>query len=679
MPTVGIYADELCKALNIEYDDKNEKLKEQGEKTFDDLCFEYGLELDDVTCDYEMVKAEKGQEAADLAREEAAAKGKDTMRTIWKVDIPANRYDLLCIEGLTRSLQTYRGVMDPVQYSLVKPERPLQCFVKKEVAQVRPYFVMAVLRNISFTPASYESFIDLQDKLHQNIGRRRELVSMGTHDLDTLEGPFTYEALAPETINFVPLKDPEGVSLDGSRSFDAKSLLTGYQSHQQLRAYVPLIYDKPKYPVIYDKKRTVCSLPPIINSWHSRIKLETKNVLLDVTGLDYTKCCVVLDTLCAMFSQHCEKPFEVEQVEMIIEEDYPKDVPFVTPGSRKLYPTMAEKKFTANPERMKDWLDIKHLSTPDVQTYLKKMMMPSEVLSDGQLSVRVPCTRSDVMHECDVIEDLAIAYGYNNLRAVVPEVVADIKDQKVGRLTDMLRQEFAGAGYNEGLTFVLCSKEDCFKWFRREPCAETLERQPHAWSYEPLLPPVLLKNPKTKEYNTVRTSLVPGLLKTLNHNKKNPLPIRFFEVADVVVQDNAQETNARNMRRAAAVICNRTSSFEEIHGLLDHLMYKLDCRSSVWIGEEKLKNGGKCDWTGKVYELQHGSDAEFLPGMCGHIFVDGIKIGVAGVLRPDVLNPPPEFVGDGADKVRLTAPWSITAPVSALEFNVEPFLEWLNQ
>lgn len=36
------------------------------------------------------------------------------------------------------------------------------------------------------------SFIDLQDKLHQNICRRRTLVAIGTHDLDTIQGPFTY-------------------------------------------------------------------------------------------------------------------------------------------------------------------------------------------------------------------------------------------------------------------------------------------------------------------------------------------------------------------------------------------------------------------------------------------------------------------------------------------------------
>jgi phenylalanyl-tRNA synthetase beta chain len=57
--------------------------------------------------------------------------------------------------------------------------------------------VCAVLRNITFTEASYKSFIDLQDKLHQNICRKRTLVAIGTHDLDTLAPPFTYEALPP--------------------------------------------------------------------------------------------------------------------------------------------------------------------------------------------------------------------------------------------------------------------------------------------------------------------------------------------------------------------------------------------------------------------------------------------------------------------------------------------------
>lgn len=62
---------------------------------------------------------------------------------------------------------------------------------------------------MTFTQDAYDSFIDLQDKLHHNLGRRRTLVSFGTHDLDTIKGPFTYEALKPEEIEFIALNKTE--------------------------------------------------------------------------------------------------------------------------------------------------------------------------------------------------------------------------------------------------------------------------------------------------------------------------------------------------------------------------------------------------------------------------------------------------------------------------------------
>lgn len=71
--------------------------------------------------------------------------------------------------------------------------------------QIRPLVSGAILRNITFTKESYASFISLQDKLHQNLARQRTLVSIGTHDLDTVQGPFTYEALPPDQIKFTPL------------------------------------------------------------------------------------------------------------------------------------------------------------------------------------------------------------------------------------------------------------------------------------------------------------------------------------------------------------------------------------------------------------------------------------------------------------------------------------------
>ena len=77
--------------------------------------------------------------------------------------------------------------------------------IRLQTSEIRPYVSGAILRNVKFTQARYESFIALQDKLHQNLARQRSLVAIGTHDLDTLKGPFTYEALPPKDINFIPL------------------------------------------------------------------------------------------------------------------------------------------------------------------------------------------------------------------------------------------------------------------------------------------------------------------------------------------------------------------------------------------------------------------------------------------------------------------------------------------
>jgi len=87
---------------------------------------------------------------------------------------------------------------------------------------------------------------------------------------------------------------------------------------------------------------------------------------------------------------------------------------------------------------------------------------------------------------------------------------------------------------------------------------------------------VKLANPKTLEYQVVRTSLLPGLLKTVRENKAHPLPLKVFETSDVVIKDPDAERQARNIRHAAALWCNKTAGFEVVHGLLDRIMAMLE-------------------------------------------------------------------------------------------------------
>jgi len=181
--------------------------------------------------------------------------------------------------------------------------------VRPETLLVRPFIVCAVLRGVSFDAARYNSFIDLQDKLHQNICRKRTLVAIGTHDLSTVKGPFTYEALPPEDIRFVPLKQ--------EREFSAAELMEYYKGDQKLKAFLPILDGSLVFPVIYDAQRTVLSLPPIINGAHSAISLDTRDVFIECTATDLTKAHIVLNMVVTMFSQYSAAPFTVEGVEVV--------------------------------------------------------------------------------------------------------------------------------------------------------------------------------------------------------------------------------------------------------------------------------------------------------------------------------------------------------------------------
>lgn len=90
---------------------------------------------------------------------------------------------------------------------------------------------------------------------------------------------------------------------------------------------------------------------------------------------------------------------------------------------------------------------------------------------------------------------------------------------------------------------------------------------------------VVLANPKTIEYQVVRTSLYPGILKTVRENRKHTLPLRVFEVSDIVVKDASLERQARNVRRVAGVYCGRRAEFEVVHGLLDRMMLGLGIKN----------------------------------------------------------------------------------------------------
>ncbi|KAJ4312126.1 phenylalanine--tRNA ligase subunit beta [Neodidymelliopsis sp. IMI 364377] len=593
MPTIAVDKAALFKELGRDYTTEE----------FDELCFEFGIELDEDTS--QSTKPEDQAQPPQL-----------------KIEIPANRYDMLCFEGIALNLKVFLEKEKLPKWQVTPPKdgQLQELHIKPETAQVRELCSGVILRNIKFTQARYDSFIALQDKLHQNLARQRTLVSIGTHDLDTVKGPFTYEALKPEEIEFIPLNQ--------TKKMNGKQLMEFYEKDKHLGRYLHIIRDSPLYPVIYDANRTVMSLPPIINGNHSKITLDTKNVFIEITATDKTKVEIVNHMLIAMFAGYAES---IEAIKIISPHNN---------ESRKS-PDLSPREWKAEVDYLNNVTGL-DLSPEEISKLLAKMghdVSPSKT-DKNILDVSVPITRADILHQADIMEDYSIAYGFNKLPRVYPNKTAAVSAPlPINKLGDIVRIESASAGWTEVMPLILCSHEENFEWLNRVDDGKTA---------------IKLANPKTAEYQLVRTSLLPGLLKTINSNKHHSVPMKIFEVSDVGFKDESQERKSRNERHFAAAVMGKTSGFEQVHGLLDRLMLML--RSKFMTREDGLKNTAL-----EGYWIEEVDDATFLPGHAASIKINlGGKnhtIGVFGILHPSVLQK-----------------FELPYPVSTVEFNLEVFL-----
>ena len=423
--------------------------------------------------------------------------------------------------------------------------------------------------------------MELQDKLYHNICRGRSLVSMGTHDLDSEKGPFYYRALKPEEIKFRMLNRTEETS--------GTEILSVLNQDPKLKYYTHLLKDEPLYPVVTDSQGIIMDLPPMINSEHSKIKTNTRNVIIDITAKDLTKAKIVLNTLVAVFSMYWEDKFTIEQVEVI------------TPSGKSIpYPDISTKTFDCDAGYLTNLAGI-NVEKPEIVRLLNKMALNSHITEDGLIRVEVPITRSDIIHACDIAEDLAISYGFNNIKKCKPQTVCNGYQQPINKLTDLIRLELSFAGYIESLTMALVSKKDMFTNMLRDINEENLSKT------------VQIYKSKTTEFEIFRTSLIPGILKTINANQTNQLPYKVFEISDNVLIDENDETGAINRRSLCFAYANNTSGFEQVHGIIDHIMHKLG------LAYEDRTNG---------YYIQPAFEKIFLEDRQAHLFVRGVKAGV---------------------------------------------------
>ena len=507
----------------------------------------------------------------------------------FNLEVFPNRPDLLSIEGLARAYATFTGLEKGLRRYDVK-EAGYRVNVEKKVEGVRPWFVTAVVKNVEFDDPLIRSIIQMQEKLHVTHGRRRRKVAIGLHNLEPVEFPVTYTT-KPSEFTFRPL----GERFEKNITQILTEMHTG-------REYAWTVEGFEEYPMILDSKGMVLSMPPIINGEYTRLDEATRDLFIDVTGTDLKAITEVLNIIVTTFADRGAEVYAVEN--------------HYHDGSVLKTPDLSPKTMALDIDYVNGTLGMEY-TMEEVADLLAGMGHDAHV--GEALTVEYPCYRTDIIHPMDLVEDVAIAYGYDKFVPEIPEIATEAGENPLEVFSRGLRNFLVGFGFQEVVTFMMTSPERLFNRMTLpvEPIAET-------------------SNPKMEGYTCIRNRLLPGLMEVLASNKHHSYPQNVYEVDDVVLLDPSTETGARSERRLAVALCHARANFSEVKAVLNSILENLAVEA----------------------EIEEGGLDCFIEGRRFVAKVGGEHLCWAGEVRPEALEA-----------------WELEMPVAALEMNVEKLLE----
>ena len=318
------------------------------------------------------------------------------------VEVFPNRPDLLSGYSIVRAFKQFLG-KNPglIKYVTKKPLKDYKVIIDSSVKKVRPFTACAIIKNLKLNDLKIKEIIQLQEKLHLTFGRDRKKLAIGIYPLEKIKLPIYYKALKPDKIKFLPL--------------DANKEMTGAQILRQHPAgikYAELLKNAEVYPIFIDSANQILSMPPIINSeLTGKVTEKTNSVFIECSGFDYAtleKCLNIIVTVMA------DMGGEIYQMQL----EYDK---------KKLSPTLETEKINLNLDYVAKILGIK-LKPIDAKKALEKMGYGVKTKNKNKLIVSIPCYRADILGQIDLVEDLAIGYGYENF---VPTTKSCIRFKRI--------------------------------------------------------------------------------------------------------------------------------------------------------------------------------------------------------------------------------------------------------
>ena len=474
--------------INIELDDLNRMLKEPlNSEEFSKIIPQIGADPDEIN-------------------------EKDAI-----IEFFPDRPDLLSTEGVARAIRAFtEQQLGLIDYNTNAPTTHM--VVSPSVLDIRPHVLGGIVRGIKLDDTAIKCLMELQEKLHVTLGRKRNKVSIGIHDLDKLVAPFNYTTCPPHEPAFVPLqKDYE---------MTPEEIL---KEHPKGIEYAHLLKNFDEYPLITDSKGEVASLPPIINGALTTITENTSDVLIDVTGLDQKAVEACLNIVAAAL---VERGGEIEQLEI----KYPSE--------KIIAPQMEPKNHKINNDYLITLLGSDPENFAIFKAFRKCGMEPD--LKDEIWHVKVPAYRADILHPIDLLEEVAIGLGYDNLPEQLPKEARFGDALKSRKLENRCRETMLGIGFQEVVTLTLTSTDMLHDSTGRKSDNEAT-----------------VSNPVTEDYHMLRSSILPNLIELLKNNRHRELPQKIFEVGQVV-REHSNRTSLSWIELASKATFSNARSTAEI-------------------------------------------------------------------------------------------------------------------
>ena len=493
-------------------------------------------------------------------------------KDVLDIEIFPNRPDLLSGETLSRAIRSF------IHHQNSGPELQVSkgnitMTVDPELKQIRPIILGAVVKNIDLEKLGIQSdefiksLMDHQEKLHFALGRGRKRASIGVHDLSTIAPPFRVKAVSGEQ-KFVPLAMEEPMSIN--------EIL---ENHPKGIDYAHLLDGFNKFPVIIDSKDNILSFPPIINGNQTTVTASTKNFFIDVTGWDFRSCEASL-MLIALQLQ--ELGGSIESVNITN-----------CDGVEQLFPNGKPVEHVL-PTNMLDGLLGRELNEQELTKSINRMGGKFISRNSEQIKLEMPRWRFDILHPVDLVEDIAIGHGFEDLGEDIPRSPMTAKPRSDANLLRRIRDSMQGLGMMQIQSLTLSNDDDQFNLVRWSNVGEVTR----------------ITNPITIDHTLLRQYLLPGLLRLLSSNRHHDLPQSVYELGTVVRDHN-------NSSRLAFLVAERTGGFAAIRGRIQAFLRDLGANE---------------------YEVQPLPDNEgpWLAGRAAKIIVSGNHIGCFGEIDPHV-------------------------------------------